>query len=72
MAGFAKWREDRVWYRCQVIIDKVADAEVDVLFTDYGNQDTVNRLTEFVLLPTLIPQGEQCCGSQTKGSFCCI
>ena len=52
---YARWREDRVWYRCQILSDH--GDEVEVLFTDYGNQDRVAR-TELVLLPTDIPAGE--------------
>ena len=53
---YARWREDRVWYRCQILCDH--GDEVEVIFTDYGNQDRVVRRTELVLLPTDIPAGE--------------
>ena len=54
---YARWREDRVWYRCQVLTDH--GEEVEVLFTDYGNQNRVERRSELVLLPTDIPGEEE-------------
>ena len=54
---YAKWRYDGSWYRCNVLPTKSTNNdEVTVLFTDYGNQDTVSWRTELVPLPTDIPQ----------------
>ena len=46
-----------MWYRCQVLTDH--GEEVEVLFTDYGNQNRVERRSELVLLPTDIPGEEE-------------
>ena len=57
---FTKWRYDGVWYRCNVLPTKSTNNdEVTVLFTDYGNQDTVSWRTELVPLPTDIPQTDR-------------
>ncbi len=49
---YARWREDGVWYRCELITNEPVHHQITVLFTDYGNQDTVDVRNELVILPT--------------------
>ena len=52
----AKWSEDKVWYNAKVV-RCADDGKIEVLFTDYGNQDLV---TASDILPTSsqIPKDE--------------
>jgi hypothetical protein len=50
---FAKWSEDQVWYRAQVI-EVISDHEFKVLFVDYGNEAIVETVN-VVMTPEQIP-----------------
>ena len=51
----ARWSEDSVWYRAQVV-ECLAWANYKVLFTDYGNQDLVTA-EDMVTSADQIPDG---------------
>ena len=52
----AKWSEDNVWYNATV--EALADDNITVLFTDYGNTDVVTA-SNIVMTRDKIPAGEE-------------